>query len=60
MEEMKAKGGAQAAMAEKMAASMGGGAGGGFEITMDSSDFSTAPIPDSVFAIPAGFKQVDH
>jgi hypothetical protein len=60
MEEMKAKGGAQAAMAEKMAASMGGAAGGGFEVTMDYSDFSTASIPDSVFAIPAGFKQVDH
>jgi hypothetical protein len=25
------------------------------EMTMDSSDFSTAGIPDSVFAIPAGF-----
>ena len=25
------------------------------EMTIDSSDFSTGSIPDSVFAIPAGY-----
>ena len=29
------------------------------EMTMESSDFSTASIPDSVFAIPAGYQKVD-
>ena len=28
------------------------------ETTMESSDFSTSPIPDSVFAIPAGYRQI--
>ncbi|MDE3166934.1 MAG: hypothetical protein KGN36_14100 [Acidobacteriota bacterium] len=60
LEEMKKQGGQQAQMAEQMLArmgAMGGGGGGGamFEITMDSSGFSTAPIPDSQFAIPAGY-----
>jgi hypothetical protein len=36
-----------------------GASGGGslFEMTMESSDFSTSGIPDSVFAIPAGFRR---
>jgi hypothetical protein len=29
------------------------------EITTDASEFSTAGIPDSVFAIPAGYQKVD-
>ena len=29
------------------------------EITTESSDFSTAAIPDSVFAIPAGYQKAD-
>src|SRR5260370_13997464 len=64
-EEMKAKGGQQAAMAEQMMARMnckpGGGPGSGalFETTMESSGFSTSAIPDATFAIPAGYKQVD-
>ena len=27
------------------------------EMTIDSSDFSTASIPDSVFAVPAGYQK---
>jgi hypothetical protein len=30
------------------------------EMTSESSDFSTAPVDASKFAIPAGFKQVEH
>jgi len=59
MEAMKKQGGAQAQAAEQMMARMGGmgrGAGGSlFEITMESTGFSTAPVADSVFAIPAGY-----
>jgi hypothetical protein len=40
---------------ERMNAMSGGG--GGMEVTIESSGFSTAGIPDSVFAIPAGFTQ---
>jgi len=62
LEAMKKQGGAQAAAAEQALARMGaarGGAGGGslMEITMESSGFSTAPIPDSVFAIPTGYQK---
>jgi len=62
IEEMKKQGGQQAAMAEQMLARMGaarGGAGGGalMEITTESGDFSTAAIPDSVFAIPTGYQK---
>ena len=65
LEAMKAQGGPQAAIAEqtlaRMGAMSGGGAGAGsgslLEMTIDSSDFSTAPIPDSVFAIPAGYQK---
>jgi hypothetical protein len=44
-------------MAQKaMAGRMGGGAGGGgMEATTESSGFSSAGVPDSVFAIPAGY-----
>ncbi len=67
LEAMKAQGGQQAAMAEQMLARLPGGAPGGgggasaalIEITMDSSDFSPAPIPDSVFAIPADYKKIN-
>ena len=63
LEEMKKQGGQQAAMAEQMLARLGaagmpgaGGSGALFEITMESSDFSTGSIPDSAFAIPAGYQ----
>jgi len=63
LEEMKKQGGAQAAAAEQAMARMGGMARGGtsgslFETTMESSNFSTASVPDSVFAIPGDYKQV--
>ena len=58
---------AAAAMQQAMAAMAGMGRGpaaaGGassnslIEITMDESKFSTDAVPDSVFAIPAGYKQ---
>jgi hypothetical protein len=60
LEAMKKQGGQAAAAAEQALARMGGGSTGGapmFETTIESSDFSTASIPDSVFAIPAGFQQ---
>ncbi len=61
LEAMRKQGGQQAQMAEQALARMGAlGAGSGgslFEVTMESSGFSTAAIPDSVFAIPAGYTQ---
>jgi hypothetical protein len=29
------------------------------EITTESTDFSTASIPDSVFVIPAGYQKIE-
>jgi hypothetical protein len=60
LEEMIKQGGPQAEAAKNALARMPGGAVGGsgtslFETTIDSSDFSAADVPDSVFAIPAGF-----
>lgn len=60
LEAMAAQGGPQADYAKQALARMGSmpspGSGGGFEMTMESSDFSSAPIPEAVFAIPAGFQ----
>jgi hypothetical protein len=62
MEAMIQQGGQQAEMAKQMLARMPGGSGasGGMEITTESSGFSSASIPDSVFAIPAGYQKVDR
>jgi hypothetical protein len=60
LEAMAKQGGPQAAAAQQALARMGGmtsGSGALFEITRESSAFSTDAIPDSVFAIPAGYKQ---
>lgn len=59
LEALRKQGGPQAAAAEAALARMGGGAGGGalFEMTMEATDFSTAAIPDSVFAAPAGYQK---
>jgi len=59
MEALIKQGGPGAEGAKQALARMGGGMGGGalFEMTMESSGFSTASIPDSVFAIPAGFRK---
>lgn len=63
---MQAQGGpgaaqAQQAMARLQAMQSGAGASSGslMEMTMESTDFSTSSIPDSVFAIPAGYQKVD-
>jgi hypothetical protein len=59
MEKMVKEGGPGADMAKKQLEQMNrmSGAGGGMETTSDSTGFSTASIPDSVFAIPAGYTQ---
>jgi hypothetical protein len=66
LEAMAAQGGPAAAAAQQALARMGGmqgmqaggGAGGAMmQITMDSSDFSGASIPESVFAVPADYKK---
>jgi hypothetical protein len=67
LEAMAASGGPAAAIAKQQLAKMGpapgavagGGAASGslIEMTIDSSDFSTAAIPDSAFAVPAGYQK---
>jgi hypothetical protein len=57
LEEQVKKGGQQAAMAQQALAMMDRQAGGSlYEVTSESSGFSAAAIPDSVFAIPAGYQ----
>lgn len=63
LEEMaKQPGPAGDAARQAMARMPGGGATGGalFEITMESANFSTSSIPDSVFAVPAGYQKTDN
>jgi hypothetical protein len=62
MEAMAKQGGPQAAAAQQALARMGAPSGSGslFEITTESGGFSTGSIPDSVFAIPAGFQKVER
>jgi hypothetical protein len=65
LQAMQQQGGPQAAAAAQAMARMGAvpGAGGPaagasnamIEVTTEASDFSTASIPDSVFALPAGY-----
>jgi hypothetical protein len=59
MEAMRKQGGPAAAAMEKAMAGMGGrGAGGAlFEMTTESSGFSTSTVADSVFAIPDGYQK---
>lgn len=69
MQAMIAKGGPAAAMIKQQYDKMCGGAAASpasagssnylMEMTMDSSDFSTAAIPNSVFAVPADFKKTN-
>jgi hypothetical protein len=49
--------GAQQALARLNA--MSGGSGSLFDITMEAGNFSAAPIPDSAFAVPAGYQKLD-
>ena len=64
LEEMQKQGGPGAAAAAQALARMGAmspGSGGSlFETTVESSGFSTAAIPDAVFAIPAGYQMTEH
>jgi hypothetical protein len=57
LEAMVQQGGPGAAQAKQALATMGGASagGGGMEITMEGGNYSTAAIPGSTFAIPAGF-----
>ncbi len=68
LQQMQSQGGPQAAAAQQAMSRMGAMAGGAtpgsasgagsmFEMTIDASGFSNASVPDSVFAIPAGYKQ---
>jgi hypothetical protein len=57
IEALKKQGGPQAAMADQMLARMGGGSN---DVVSDSSGFSGAPVPDSVFAIPADYRKADR
>jgi hypothetical protein len=60
MEAMQKQGGPQSAGAAQALArmnAMSSGGGGGSDMRMESSGFSGAPVPDSVFAIPAGYQQ---
>jgi hypothetical protein len=57
LEEQAKKGGPQAAMAQQALAMMNQQSGGAlFEVANESSEFSTNPLPDSVFAIPTGYQ----
>jgi len=59
MEAMIQQGGPQAEILKQQLARMNAMSGGGamMEITMESKDFSTSAIPDSVFAAPAGYQK---
>lgn len=60
LEAMAQQGGAQGAAAQQALARMGSmSSGGGMEITMEAGNFSSAAIPASTFAIPAGFTQAE-
>jgi hypothetical protein len=63
LEAMAARGGPQGDAAKQALARMGamsGGSGGALsETTMEGSAYSTASIPDSVFAVPAGFQKTE-
>jgi len=64
MQEMQKQGGPGAAAMQQAMGRMGGmpGTGGGgalVEITIDSAGFSEASVPDSVFAIPAGYTKAN-
>lgn len=57
LEMMSKQGGPQAQAAQAALARMGGAGGALFETTITAGDFSSASIPDSAFAIPAGYTQ---
>jgi hypothetical protein len=63
LQALQQKGGPAATAAAQAMARMGGASSGAsdsmMEVTTDATDFSSASIPDSVFAIPAGYQKVD-
>jgi hypothetical protein len=62
LEQMAQQPGPQGDAAKQALARMGaasGGGAGGIEITMEESNFSTAAVSDSIFAIPSGFTKTD-
>jgi hypothetical protein len=62
LEEMAKQNGPAGDAARQALARMGGGAAGGgalFEMTVESKDFSTSSIPESVFAVPAGYQKTE-
>jgi hypothetical protein len=63
LEAMAAQGGPQADAARQALARMNAMSGGGgvlSETTVESSAFSTDSVPESVFAIPAGYQKKDQ
>jgi len=61
LEEMKRQGKLPPQMEEQLKRMQAmSGSGSMFETTLESSDFSVSPIPDSVFAIPAGYMQTER
>jgi hypothetical protein len=61
LEEMKRQGKLPPQMEETLKRMSGGAAGGSmFETTMESSNFSSSPIPDSMLAVPAGYQQTER
>jgi hypothetical protein len=57
MEALRKQGGPAAAQIEKALAAMGGGGKSLMETVTDSTGFSTAAIPATDFAVPAGYRQ---
>jgi hypothetical protein len=70
LQQMQSQGGPAAAAAQQAMSRMGGiaggaapasasGAGSMIEMTIDASGFSNASVPESVFAVPAGYKRAE-
>ncbi len=61
LEAMAQQGGPAGAGAQQALARMGAGSGSAalFETTMEAGNFSAGAIPDSAFAIPAGYQPLD-
>jgi hypothetical protein len=61
LEEMKKQGKLPPQMEEQLKRMTASSPGGSmFETTMESSNFSSSAIPDSVFAMPAGYQQTER
>jgi hypothetical protein len=61
LDEMKKQGKLPPQMEEQLKRMTGTSPGGSmFETTMESSNFSSSGIPDSEFAVPAGYQQTER